>query len=448
MGYKADWNATDQVPQRAIDEGRISRFGYIDPSDDGRTHKYSLVADAQRSAGRGSTRATLYGFRYGLNLISNFTYFLDDPENGDQIEQEDRRTVWGGRLTHRRLAHLFGRHTENAVGVQLRHDAVDNTALYKTVLGRRIGTVREDAVSQTMLGFYGDSEIEWSPRFRTGLGLRGDVYRFDVDSSNALNSGKGSDAIVSPKATAVIGPWQGTELYVNGGLGYHSNDARGATIAVDPRTGAPVERVAPLVRARGAEVGLRSVRVPKLQSTIALWYLGFDSELLFIGDAGITEASRPSRRTGVEWTNYARLNPWLTAEADISFSDARFTDDDPAGNTVPGALDRVISGAITIEPAKRLFGSIRLRHFGPRPLVEDASVQSKSTTIWNSEIGYGVARQARLMLEVFNLFDAEVSDIDYFYRSRLPGEPFEGMDDVHLHPSLPRTARVTLRVSF
>jgi hypothetical protein len=448
MGYNADWNATDQIPRRAIEQGRITRFGNIDPSDGGRTYKYSLVADAQRSNANASTRATVYAFRYGLNLVSNFTYFLEDPENGDQREQEDRRTVSGGRLTYRRLGTFAGRHMESGVGVQLRHDAIGNTALYRTVLARRIGTIREDSVSQTSGAVFGQSELEWARTFRTTVGLRGDVYRFDVASSNPLNSGKRTDAIVSPKFAAVLGPWQSTELYVNGGLGYHSNDARGTTITVDPSTSESVERVTPLVRARGAELGVRTVRIRGVQSTVALWYLGFSSELLFIGDAGITEASRPSRRVGVEWTNYARLNPWLTAEGDLSFSRARFTDENPVGHNIPGALDRVVSGAVTVEPAKRAFGSIRLRHFGPRPLLENAGIQSESTTIWNGEIGCNMMERARLTLEVFNLFDSDASDIDYFYTSRLPGEPPGGQDDIHLHPSIPRAARVTLQVSF
>ena len=448
MGYNANWNATDQIPRRAIEKGVISRFGNIDPSDGGRTYKYSLVADAQRSGANASTRATVFAFRYGLNLVSNFTYFLDDPENGDQREQEDRRTVSGGRVTYRRLTSFAGRHLESGVGVQLRHDAIGNTALYRTVFARRIGTIREDSVSQTSVGVFGQSEVEWARTFRTTVGLRGDVYRFDVDSSHPVNSGKRNDGLVSPKFAAVLGPWKSTELYVNAGLGYHSNDARGTTITVDPSTGEPAERVTPLVRARGAELGVRTVRIRGVQSTVALWYLGFDSELLFIGDAGITEASRPSRRVGVEWTNYTRLNPWLTAEGDLSFSRARFTDEDPVGHNIPGALDRVVSGAVTVEPAKRIFGSIRLRHFGPRPLIENASVRSESTTIWNGEVGYGVTARTRLTFEVFNLFDSNVSDIDYFYTSRLPGEPLGGVDDIHLHPSIPRAARVTLQVSF
>ena len=448
QAYDAAWNSTDQVPVRAIDSGLISRFGHIDPTDGGKTHKYSIAADLQRSAANTSTRATLYAFRYGLNLTSNFTYFLDDPVNGDQFEQEDRRTVLGGRLATRRMTELAGHHVESAYGVQLRHDIIGNTALYKTVDGHRTATTRADAVGQTSVGAFGQAEIEWSRVLRTTVGLRADAFRFAVDSSNPLNSGHANDAIVSPKLTAVLGPWQQTELYVDAGLGYHSNDARGATITVDPRNGDPVDPLAPLVRARGAEFGVRTVRLKGLQSTVSLWYLGFDSELLFIGDAGITEASRPSRRLGAEWTNYARLTPWLTAEMDLSFSRARFTDTSPAGDFIPGALDRVISGAVTVEPVRRVFGSIRLRHFGPRPLIEDATIKSESTTIWNGEIGVNMSRRVRVTFEGFNLLNSDVADIDYYYVSRLPGEPAEGVEDVHTHPSLPRAARLNVAITF
>jgi hypothetical protein len=448
QGYSAEWAATDQVPQRAIDSGAIPRFGSIDATDEGRTTKYSVAGDVQRSTSRSSTRATGYAFRYGLNLISNFTYFLVDPVNGDQVEQEDRRTVAGARVTHRRLGHFFDRHVETLFGAQLRHDAVDNSGLYHTVATRRLGTVRQDEIGQTSAGLFAQSDIEWGRKFRTMLGLRGDGFHFDVRSNNPLNSGRDSDGLVSPKATAVVGPWQRTEFYVNYGLGYHSNDARGATITVDPSTGDRLSRVTPLVRARGGEVGVRTVRLHGLQSTVAVWYLGFDSELLFVGDAGVTEAGRPSRRRGVEWTNYARLAPWATAELDVSFSHARFTDASDVGDHIPGALDRVISGAMTIEPSRRLFGSVRLRHFGPRPLVEDGTVRSRSTTIWNGETGYRLSPHTRVVLEGFNLLDSKVADIDYFYRSRLPGEPLDGIDGIHTHPSLPRSARIALQMTF
>ena len=404
MGYRATWDSTDQVPERAISAGLLSRFGHIDPTDGGHTYRYSLAADVRRSGLTSSTRASAYVLRYGLNLLSNFTYFLDDPVDGDQLEQADRRVVTGGLVTYRRLGHLGQRNVESALGVQLRHDAIGASGLYRTTARRRLSTTRDDKVGQTSVGAFAQSEIAWNRSLRTVTGLRSDVYRFNVQAGNPANSGEETSGLLSPKISAVLGPWASTEIYLNAGMGFHSNDARGATITEDPVTGEPVDRVTPLVRARGAEIGLRTARISGVQTTVSLWMLGFDSELLFIGDAGTTAAGRPSRRVGVEWTNYARVAPWLTLDADISFSRARFTEDD--------------------------------------------SVHSKSTTLVNAEVGYRHFERTRVMLEVFNMLDAKVSDIDYFYTSRLPGEAPEGLDDVHTHPALPRTARLMLQVSF
>jgi hypothetical protein len=448
MGYWADWDSTDQVPERAITNGFTPRFGLLDTSDGGKADRQSLAADLQRSSGPSSLRATGFVLRSTLNLFSNFTFFLDDPENGDQFEQAEQRVAAGGRVTYRRLGHFLDRHTESAVGVQVRHDWLDPVGLYRTVARQRLSTTREDEVGQTMAGVYAQTEVEWTRTLRTTFGVRADRYQFAVTSDSPLNSGDGSDGLVSPKAGVIVGPWSGTELYANAGTGFHSNDARGAAITVDPLTGEPVDRVTPLVRAKGAEVGLRTVRLRGVQSTVALWYLGIDSELLFVGDAGTTEAGRPSRRVGLEWTNYARLAPWLTLDADLAFTRARFTDDDPVGTHIPGALDRVISAGVTVEPRRPFFGSLRVRHFGPRPLIEDASVTSKDTTLWNGEAGYRLSSKTRVVLEAFNIFDARVSDIDYFYTSRLIGEPVGGVDDVHLHPALPRSARIGLQISF
>ena len=430
------------------DGGLISRFGVIDASDGGTANRQSLAAEYQRSNGPSSLRATGFLLHNSLNLFSNFTYFLDDPDNGDQVEQAERRVAAGGRVTYRRLGHLLERHTESAIGVQLRRHWLDPVGLYHTAGRQRLSTTREDEVGQMMAAIYAQSEIEWTRAFRTTVGLRADRYHFSVTSNNPLNSGNGADGLVSPKVGAIFGPWAGTEVYANAGTGFHSNDARGAAISVDPVSGAPADRVTPLVRAQGAEIGLRTVRIRGLQTTVALWYLGIDSELLFVGDAGTTEPGRASRRVGIEWTNYARLAPWLTVDADLAFTNARFTDDGPAGQQIPGALDRVISAGVTIEPRQSVFGSLRLRHFGPRPLIEDGSVTSRNTAIFNGEIGYRLSNRSRPVVEAFNVLDATVSDIDYFYTSRLPGEAADGVEDVHTHPAIPRSARVSIQLSF
>jgi outer membrane receptor protein involved in Fe transport len=473
MGYRGTWDSSDQIPARAIGSiigsangSAIGRFDTLDLSSGGETYRYSLSADLQRTTTRGTTKYSVFGAAYGLDLFSNFTYFLDDPVNGDQFEQEDERMLFGARVSHRWFDRWAGRTVENTIGAQLRHDAIGAVGLYRTRARQRLSTVREDRVGQTSGAVFAQNQIQWTPTLRTQIGLRGDLYRFDVNSRDPLdtlntldtpstsstlstsNGGTDVAGLVSPKAGVVIGPFRGTELYANAGYGYHSNDARGATITRDPNSGEAVDRVTPLARARGAEVGVRTVAIPHLQSTFTLWTLGLDSELLFVGDAGTTEASRPSRRTGVEWTNYYRPMRWLTFDADLSWSRARFTDDAPEGARIPGAVETVASLGVTVEPTHRVFGSVRLRYFGPRPLVEDDSVRSEATRLVNAQAGYQVRRGLRVAVDVFNLTNARASDIDYFYTSRLPGEPDGGVDDVHFHPALPRTARVSLIVDF
>jgi outer membrane receptor protein involved in Fe transport len=241
---------------------------------------------------------------------------------------------------------------------------------------------------------------------------------------------------VSPKLSAVLGPWRRTELYANFGGGFHSNDARGATITVDPVTGDPAERVDPLVRAWGADVGFRTQAVERLHTALTLFRLDVDSELLFVGDGGATEASRPSRRYGVEWTSFYEPRDWLKLDLDVAFTRARFDDGDPA-NRIPGALERVLSGGIAIDAWRGWSGSLRFRYFGAKPLVEDDSVRSGASTFVTARLAYALPKGVEIGAEVFNLFDREASDVEYYYDSRLPGEPLSGVGDIHFHP-LPR----------
>jgi len=452
LGYSSHWHSTDQVPKRAIDSGLIDRFGFIEPDDGGQTFRYAVTEDWQRSGTNDSTRVNAYVQRYGVKLLHNFTYFLNDPVNGDQFEQFERRWVAGGQVTHRRLGHFAGFDAETAFGVRFRNDSVGGPlGLYLTSNGERRETVRADEVDQFSVGTFGQTEITWNRVFRTTFGLRGDVFRYNVLSNSPLNSGKAATGIASPKVSAVFGPWGGTEFYANWGLGFHSNSGLGATLSVDPFTGDPVERSSPIVRARGAEFGVRSVAVPRMQSTVSVWYLGFDSELFYVGDSGSTEIGPPSRRVGVEITNFYHPHPWITLDTDVSFSRARFLELPKGEDLVPGALNRVISSGISVEPPEGSTGpvcSFRLRHFGPRPLLANGSIKSSQTSLVNGQIGYKFSDRARLVLDGFNLFDAKVSDIEYFYPSRLPGEPEEGVEDIHLHPALPRSARISLRIDF
>jgi hypothetical protein len=453
LGFSNHWHSTDQIPQRAVDRGLISRFGFIEESDGGETFRHAGIVDWQQSDVRNSTRVTGFVQRYGVQLFHNFTYFLNDPVNGDQFEQYERRWTSGAKVTHRRLGHLAGiYHAETAMGADVRHDSVGGPlGLYHTRDTRRLSTSRADDVDQQSVGLFADSEIEWTQHVRTTFGVRGDVYHWSVAADNPLNSGNETSAILSPKVSAAFGPWNGTELYANFGLGYHSNSALGIVLQVDPFTGAPAAAAPAFARATGTEVGVRTVAVKGLQTTATLWYLGFDSELVYVGDSGSTEEGPASRRMGVEITNYVYPNRWVSMDVDLSFSRARYVDVPAGENFVPGALNRVVSAGVSVNPPVGVsagpFASVRLRHFGPRPLVEDNSVESRQTSIINGEIGYKLSERMRFVLEDFKLFDAEVSDIDYFFESRLRGEPAP-VEDIHLHAAVPRSARVALQVSF
>ncbi|MGH8582366.1 MAG: TonB-dependent receptor [Gammaproteobacteria bacterium] len=448
MGYDGSWNATDQIPRRALESGLIDRFGALDDSDGGNTHRYSVSGEWRRSGADSATHAHAYFIDYALNLYSNFTFFLDDPVNGDQFEQADARQVYGFNAHHSWFGSWAGIDVETTAGVQLRYDDIGSVGLFQTRGRRRLATFRKDSVDQVSVSPYLQVRTQWLPKFRTIAGLRGDFYHFDVDSGNPVNSGTASDGLASPKLSLIFGPWFDTEYYVNLGYGFHSNDGRGTTITVDPKTGEPAERVEPLIRAKGFDVGLRTAIVPDLQSTLSCWLLDLDSELLFVGDAGTTEASRPSRRHGIEWTNYYTPWPWLILDADLSFSTARFKDSDPVGERIPGAIETVIAAGVTVDDIKGWFGSVRLRHFGARPLIEDDSVRSEPTTLVNAGIGYKLDKHWRVGVEILNLLDVEDSDIEYFYASRLPGEPAQGIEDIHFHPVEPLSVRATISAYY
>jgi outer membrane receptor protein involved in Fe transport len=466
MAYHGDWDSTDQVAQRAVESGLISRFGSLDPTDGGKSYRYSLLGSWQRSAESSVTRANVYVSAYGMNLFSNFTYFLDDPVNGDQFEQVDKRILAGLKTSQTWFGKLAGRDIDNTVGLQIRNDNISEVGLHHTRARERLSTVREDDVMQTSYAVYFQNGFRWTEKLRTVAGIRADFYTWDVNSNIALNSGKADDAITSPKLSFILGPWAKTEIYINGGYSFHSNDGRGSTINVDPASfqadptcadlpaddpaTCRVSKVHPLVRARGAEIGARTAIVPHLQSQLTFWTLDIDSELLFIGDAGNTEASRPSRRDGVEWANYYTPFNWLTLDVDVAYSKSRFDDDDPEGigRRIPGSPEGVISAGVTVNDLAGLFTGVRVRYFGPRPLLEDNSVRSGSSTLVNARVGYELFKNWRVVLDVFNLLDADASDIDYFYTSRLQGEPLEGVDDIHTHPVDPREFRLTLTATF
>jgi outer membrane receptor protein involved in Fe transport len=320
------------------------------------------------------------------------------------------------------------------------------------VARERVSTTQEARVSETSAAVYGENSTQWTSWFRSVAGLRYDAFHFDVDSSIAANSGKKTATLASPKLSFIFGPWDKTEYFVNYGLGYHSNDARGVTETVTPKEGLPAEPSPALVRSKGGELGLRTEIVPGLQSSLALWQLKLGSELVFSGDAGDTEPSGASTRRGIELNNHYVATKWLRLDADIAVSRARFDqaqgDAPNLGRFVPGSVDTVVSLGATVTEVGPWSGQFQVRYFGPRPLIEDDSQRSKATTLAYLRVGYKLTPDTKLALDVFNLFDRKASDIDYYYASRLPGEPSGGVNDIHFHPVEPRSFRVTLVTNF
>jgi TonB dependent receptor/TonB-dependent Receptor Plug Domain len=448
MAYANGWNATDQLAQRAIDQGLIGRFGTLDPTDGGVASRFSLSSNWAQSGEYGQSKINAYMINSSLRLYNNFTYFLDDPVNGDQFSQMDRRTVYGLNASHAFDARMGGIETQTRIGLQTRGDEI-RVGLFKTFQRETLSTIREDGVRQSNVGLWADTTARWTDWLRTTAGIREDYFSGRVVSDTPANSGNAEASMTSPKAGIVLGPWYKTEFYGNAGYGLHSNDIRGATITVDPIDKVtPQDRVPLLVRSKGAELGIRTKAVEGLTSSLAVFALDFDSELLFVGDAGTTEPSRPSRRVGVEWTSQYQVLPWMRLDFDVAYTRARFADFDLAGNFIPGAPAWIGSGGVTFGGETGWFGALRGRYFGPRPLVENDSVRSQASLIFNARAGYRFDNGLRLQLDLLNFFNARTNQIEYYYLSRLPGEPIGGVADRHLHPAEPLAVRLTLAGGF
>jgi hypothetical protein len=444
--YDGRWNSTDQIPERAVDSGLLGRFGFIDPTDGGNSHRYALNYEVSKPLGEWNLAANVYALDYQLDLFSNFTYDIDTT-NGDQFEQFDDRKAYGAHAEIRRDNGIGGKPGQLRLGVDSRFDDIGKVGLYLTDDRARLATIREDAVQRLGLGFYLEQQLQAADWLRVIAGLRHDRARFDVDSNLAVNSGSTSDSITSPKFSLVLGPWAETEFFINAGRGFHENDARGTTITVDPADGhTSADRVRPMVRASGAEIGVRTAVLPYTQLALTAWMLDLDSELLYVGDAGATEANRASARRGVELGVYVTPRPWLTLDADLAWSRGRFSEFDPAGDYIPGAVESVASLGIALQHPNGWFGGARFRHFGAAPLIEDNSVRSDPTTLVNLELGHRYKRFA-VSLAAYNLFDSHDNDITYFYESQLPGEGAP-VEDRHFHPVEPRTLRLTVETRW
>lgn len=484
MAYVNRWNSTDQVPQRAITGGLLDRFGSEDPTDGGNTNRFALSGRIAQSDDLGSWKANAYVVKSQLDLFNNFTYFLDDPVLGDQFHQHDDRLMAGANVSRTLNGSFAGLPTQTTVGLQSRYDAID-LALTDTFQRSFLSNVRSDKVGEGSVGVYAENTVRWTDWLRTTVGWRGDYYAADVTSLfNTANSGRADAALGSPKFRMVLGPFNQTEFFLGAGYGMHSNDARGATTTEDPTD--PTTRLTPsplLVRTRGAEVGVRSRIVAGLDTSLSLFILDQDSEILFSGDAGDTSATRASRRYGFEWTNHYRPRSWIDIDADLAMTHARFRgyDSEQAevyaslagfpeaqignapGNYIPNAPAMVASAGVTLGEKTGWFGTVRWRYLASSPLTEDNAFRSSATSIFNGRLGYRIDNGWRIQLDVLNLFNTKANQITYAYGSLLKTDSLynlctsgtaptavcqNGVMDYVLHPVEPLTFRVTVAGTF
>ena len=460
MAYRAQWDATEHVPERAITSGEIGRFGALLPSDGGITHRTSLAGEWAASDASGLRKFSAYIADYGLNLFSAPSGFINGPR-GDQHEQADQRTTWGGQAARTWFPGSDVNDTELMLGLQLRHDRIGKVGLYNTINRVRTATVREDRIAENAAGVFAQARTQWTPWLRSTLGLRYDRISAEVvalsGEFNMRNGGSASGGQTSPKLGIVVGPFGGNakaELYANWGDGYHSNDARGATSVVNPVDGGATEKLKLFAKARGAEVGLRANPVPGWSSSLSLWRMKLGSELVFVGDEGVTEARGASARHGIEWSNYLTPNDWLIIDGDVAWSQARFEVPlESGGRAVPNAIPLTASLGVGADRGGQWFGGLRMRYLSSYALEETG--QQKSTPFWtaNLKAGYRANSKLQISVDLLNLFDRKANDIEYWGGACTRSEQNSGacgggIDGRLVHPLEPRTLRLSVRASL
>jgi outer membrane receptor protein involved in Fe transport len=443
-GFSSRWDASGQVPERAVRQGLISRFGSIDPSEGGGTSRYDLsLALRSASGGERSWAVRAYGTKYHFNLFSNFTFFLADSVNGDGINQTDDRVLLGLDANYTLPTRVAGLTGSMSVGAGGRADFSDVTlghAVHRQVLESRV----DARVSQQQAFTWLRQDLRVAPRVRLQLGLRGDLFRFDVtdrlaDVSPSLPhiSGGRTEAILSPKANLAVELSSSTTLFANFGRGFHSNDARAV---VQDRSGTRT-----LPRATAAELGARHVWYGGSVAA-ALWGMDLQSELVYVGDEGRTEARGRSRRVGVDLESRVRVVPWLWADADVTLARGRFRDQPTGADRIPLAPTFTAVAGLTVRDIGPASGGLRLRHVGTRAADETNAVRALGCTVAEAFSRWRLG-QFDLVVSVDNLFDVDWNEAQFATTSRLRHE-VEAVTELHFTPGAGRSIHAAAEYRF
>jgi outer membrane receptor protein involved in Fe transport len=451
-GYSADWFGSGEIPERAVKSGKIRRFGAIDPTEGGKTERFNLAAAFRTEPSeRDAFRAGAYYSRYRLDLWNDFTFFLNDPVNGDEIEQNDRRHLIGGNIEHTHVFSAIDRDFEVTGGLDSRTDLA-RVRLGTARRRKRLATTQVVDLYEASYGAHLRLEAPLAEKVRTVLGGRGDYYHYEVDdrgSAPGLEAdGTRDDAVPGATANLIFGPFEKTEVYLNFGMGHHSNDARAVVREKKLRT---------LPKLLAYEIGARSRLLDdRLDLGVSAFFYDLESELVLVGDEGSVEPRGRTRRFGIELEERLRIFDWLFFDGEVSYTEAYFVS---TGEAVPLAPRLLGRAGLTARASFGLEGSLQMRHVGERYGIEDRSERVRGYTVFDLFLRYRYPKKnpaepfsLLTALEAFvtieNLFDAEVDEAQFVFVSRLPGEPPEGVLDRHFTPGLPFTVTGGIAVHF
>ena len=454
--YGSQWDSSGQLPLRAVESGSLDRFGSIDPSEGGQTQRQMVVGTLEQRQGQDSFLLTAYAVRYRVRLFSDFTYQLRDPEHFDEIEQNDSRVYTGLNARYRRTLRLGGMKLVSTLGAQGRYDEA-HTDLWHTQDRQRLADCFDQGanpcnaalIGETNLAAYLEEDLRVNAWLRVVAGLRADLFEFNVADQKPLpatpaaapTSGLVQKSLVSPKLQVVLRPAPGWDLYLDGGGGFHSNDARGVIAAGG---------VGALPRAWGGEVGTRVRLFDRLDVAAALWELYLQSEQVFSADAGDTEASEPTNRYGVDFEVRYR-DPPLAVGGRRSHARARAVHGGPRQRERggAGAHPHGHRGPLRAPPSGYR-GRVGVRHVGDRPASEDGSLTAEGYTLVDLTLGYR-RRFWEVGLVVENLFNQQWREAQFANDSQLRFAPYNEtspVSDVHFTPGNPTSLRLTVSLFY
>jgi outer membrane receptor protein involved in Fe transport len=433
--HKAHWHASGEIPTRAVTDGTIDRFGAIDPSEGGRTLRSTgRVRYHYDTPSGGQFFANGYLQYYRLDLFTNFTFFLNDPINGDGIQQSDRRIIYGGDLGWRQSGDVSGIPTVGAAGIQARVDKI-HARLGTQVRRTPLGTTTDSDIFEASYSPYVKLEVQPTRWIRLAGGIRSEIFTFDVRNRcpgcAEQPAGRTDSTAVLPKVNLILGPWFNTEVFLNYGQGFHSNDARVAVQAGSTS----------LARAQTYEAGIRSrpLGPDRLELIATLWALDLQSELVFVGDEGTTEPRGPTRRYGMEVAARGQVFGPVYFNGSMTWTHAEFRD---TGLAIPLAPELTAYGAILLRWPEGLSSQLQATYLGVRPLTEDRSIKAPSWIDFDLSERYQLpVKLTHGRLEAFlfvqNLFNTQWEQATFYFESRLRNEP-TGVNDIHFVPGNPR----------